>query len=199
MRIKNVIKVVLGILAAILLGAIGSGVWEKVLSPSISYIGKFVTSTISSLSSSYSDSIYKSASNISYSGQSGALVLILFLFVFFGLFIFALNSKKENNFIAPFYEGFLIYYRGWTGIIFSGALLFFMLFMISIQISILDIQRYSLKQMDILRPYIGEQEFHKLRSDYLIMKNKNDFNEFLNSLHLQSLKVNIDIDEYINR
>ena len=68
--------------------------------------------------------------------------------------------------------------------------------MISTQFSIFEIKRYSLKQMDILRPYIGEQNFHILRSDYLRMKNKKDFDAFLNNLYLQSSKVNVDTDKF---
>ena len=53
------IKWIIGIIGTILLGAIGSGVWEWILSDLFSWIGTFVLSTMSSISQVYLDSLYK--------------------------------------------------------------------------------------------------------------------------------------------
>ena len=112
MKIKNVIKIILAAIATILLGALGSGVWEKILSPFLSYIGNVITTTASSLSSTYSDSIYRAASNIHFLGQSGITLLFLMLLVFVGLFIFSLGSKKENKLVSIFHEAFTSTFKG---------------------------------------------------------------------------------------
>ena len=61
---NNFFKLIIGGIATIILGAIGSGVWEKLLSPLLSSIGGSISSFLSSVSTSYSDSLYSRAANI---------------------------------------------------------------------------------------------------------------------------------------
>lgn len=196
MRIKSLIRAVLGIIATILLGAIGSGVWEKILSPSLNYTGYLITTTSSSLSSSYSDAIYSRASTIPYGNTSGHTSGVILFIVFTGLLLFALDAKKDNKFIAFILNVFWRPMRGWPGIIVCCANIIVVLFLLSEHTSVSRIRSYSLNQMDILRPYIGEQQYYKLRSDYLRIKNENAFNDFLKKMYSLSSSVSVDIEKY---
>ena len=64
MKLGNTAKILLGALGTILFGAIGSGFWERVLSPFLSYLSSSLTTALSSVSKTYSDSIYTSAANL---------------------------------------------------------------------------------------------------------------------------------------
>jgi|LGVD01.1.fsa_nt_gb hypothetical protein len=115
MKFKIFIKILLGALATILLGAIGSGVWERLLSPALKETSNFITSTISSISKTYSDSIYSRASSITTYDQSENILLILLFVVFFALFIYAINSKKDNPRIARLHRAMVGPFQGWAG------------------------------------------------------------------------------------
>ncbi len=50
--------------------------------------------------------------------------------------------------------------------------------------------------MEIVRPYIGESSYLMLRSNYLQMKNEDDFNGFLSEIYAIAKAKKIDIDEF---
>lgn len=185
MKIPNSIKIILSFFATIILGAIGSGVWEKVLSPLLSYLSKGVTSTLSSLSSTYADSIYARASDLHAPYSSDKVGIILLLVVCSGLFVYALNSKKESRLATFLHEVITTQFQGWYGIISSGSILIVLLFMLTSQSTVERIKGYSQKQMEILRPYIGEKKYFQMRSDYLRIRNKKDFEQFWNTYMTQ--------------
>lgn len=196
MKPNNIIKALLGIIATIILGAIGSGVWEKVLSPLLAYLSGLVSSTLSSLSSTYSNSIYSRAATLYSPDNSGTLAFVIFFIVFFGWLMFALSSKKENIFVATLHNSVLLSFRGWYGIILSGSFLIVVFFMLTRQGAVHEIQIYSVKQMEILRPYIGEEKYLLLRSDYSRMKNKEDFESFLAKLNASAKSASISIETF---
>ncbi len=196
MKLNNTIKIILGALATIVLGAIGSGFWEKILSPLLSYLSNLITSTLSSLSSSYSNSIYSRAADLYSPNASDSLSIIILFLVFSGLFLSALSSKRENAFIRILHDSAIGPYKGWVGIINSGAMLIIVIFFMSRQATIEQIQSYSVKQMEIVRPYIGEEKYLRLRSDYFRMRSKVDFNHFLEQLYASAKSASVSIDEF---
>ena len=194
---NKIVKLFFGALATILLGAIGSGFWEKFLSPLLSYLSKLITSTISSLSTSYSDSIYAKASNIT-STHDGA-VTIIFFFISFGLFMYALNSKKENIFIRIIHQSVNMNFQGWFGIINTGAFFIVAIFLLSTETTVKQIRMYSVKQMEIVRPYLGEDKYLQLRSEYLRIKSKTDFDKFIDKLNSSAKSASISLDKFTYR
>lgn len=198
MNLKTIIKFVLGAFATIILGAIGSGVWEKLLSPGLTHASHAITSFISSISTSYSNSIYSRASNISYHDETAILASFLFLLVFIGLFVFALNTKKEHLFIGILHRSFVEQYKGWWGIVQSGAFLVVIFFLIVTQTSVTYIQSYTSKQMEILRPYVGEQKYHLLKSDFLQIESKEEFEGLLKKMEDLAKENDIKLGEFKN-
>ncbi len=113
--------------------------------------------------------------------------------------MFALSSKKENFYIWLLHRSAFRSFRGWFGIIQSGALLIVVIFLMTRQVAIDEIQNYSIMQMEILRPYIGEEKFLLLRSGYLQMKNKEDFESFLAKLNDSAKSASISIDAFSSK
>ena len=62
MKLQTVTKVLGGFAAAILLGAIGSGVWERLLSPLLDGGYRATVDLVSHVSVAYKDNIYLAAS-----------------------------------------------------------------------------------------------------------------------------------------
>jgi hypothetical protein len=89
------IKWIAGVLGTILLGAIGSGVWDWVLSDAFSWLGNFVLTTGSSLSQTYLDSLYQDiwkGSSYSYLKEIYNLTFVIYLML---PFIMVLARKKR--------------------------------------------------------------------------------------------------------
>ena len=196
LKFNNFLKLVGGAIATVFLGAIGSGLWERILSPGLQSLSNFITSTLSSISVTYSDSIYSRASLLRDYDQSSSVLLALLLFVFIWLFVFALSSKKENRIVFLLHKAIVGYFTGWFGIIYSGSLLVFIFFMFSTESTVANIKSYSSKNMEIVRPYIGEVEYLKLRSEYLRIESENDFEQFLQHLHDASSKGEVEIPKF---
>ncbi|QOY53140.1 hypothetical protein [Candidatus Sulfurimonas baltica] len=73
---NSYLKIIAGMLATIILGAIGSGFWERILSPGFDKLQYFVVNKISFFYTGYLDSIYEDASTslIKYNDSSSILI-----------------------------------------------------------------------------------------------------------------------------
>ena len=196
MKISNVIKVVGAGIATILLGAVGSGVWEKLLAPGLKNLSEFTTKFLSSLSQSYSDSIYSRASSIETYNQVDAGGILLLIVIFVWMLFYAISSKTDNPVVSRVHRIMVNQFKGWDGIFFSSAFLIFIFFIMATDTTVREIKRYSVKNMEIVRPYIGENSYLILRSKYLQMKNEDDFSSFLSELYSLAKAKEIEIDEF---
>lgn len=196
MKFGTAVKVLLGILGTILLGAIGSGFWERVLSPFLSYLSSTLTSALSSASKAYSDSIYTSAANLSTPNSTEGLGFVLLFLIFFWLFLNAISSKKGNRFIEVLHRAITFQFKGWFGIAYCGAMLIFLFFMIARQATVEKIQGYSYRQMEIARPFVGELKYVKLRSSYFQVRTKEDFDLFLKDLYGTSKSAGLVVEPF---
>ncbi len=196
MKLSIVIKASLGVLATILLGAIGSGVWEKIPSPLLAWISEFITDTVSSISTGYSNSIYIRATRLPHTGSTAALGLVLFLLVLLGLFVVALKSKKDNRLASILYDSIIRTHSGWRGMIFSCAFIVVTLFLMAKETAVIEVSRYAVTQMEIVRPYIGENKYRKLYSDYLLINSEGDFKKFLSNLYQLAEQHHMEIEKF---
>ncbi|HAW53378.1 MAG TPA: hypothetical protein DCX54_13795 [Flavobacteriales bacterium] len=196
MKFPYILKIIGAGLATIILGAIGSGVWEKLLSPGIKNLSELTTSTLSFLSQTYSDSIYMRAAYIETYSQVDQGAIMLFLMASVWLFVFALSSKTDNSLLSMLHRAITDQFKGWYGILFSSFLIILLLFLMATDTTVNEIKKYSVMNMEIVRPYIGKSEYLMLRSKYLRIKNKSDFNSFLNDLYDLSEKSNVEIKKH---
>jgi len=112
------------------------------------------------------------------------------------LFIYSIKTKQDNPAFKELHEGLVSPFSGWLGVIVSSAFMIIIMLYMSFDITITNIKRYSTKNMEIVRPYIGETPYLTLRSNYLSMKNEKDFNAFLESLYQAASKSSLDIKKY---
>lgn len=189
-------KIVAGVFATIILGAIGSGVWERLLSPGLASLGSWLSSFLSSISTSYSNSIYETASTMGLFDRSGAVGIVFLLIALIMLFFNAIKSKADVSIINTIRLTVKRNFTGWQGIILTGSLVVFTLFTITKSVASQEIKKYAVKNLEILRPYIGENEYHLYKSDYLRIKTKEDFNQFLERLYNSSKKAGVKIEEF---
>ena len=52
--------------------------------------------------------------------------------------------------------------------------------------------------MEILRPYVGEQEYHLLKSTFLQIESKEDFEDLLQRIRDLAKENNIELSEFKN-
>jgi hypothetical protein len=196
MNFGTAVRVLIGILGTILLGAIGSGFWERVLSPFLSYLSGILTTALSNASKRYSDSLYTSAANLYNPGSTQGFVIVLAFFFSCWVLLNAIRSKRENKLIERLHQSITAPYRGWFGIAYFGAAVVVMVFMMARQETIEKIQGYSYQQMEIVRPFVGEQKYFRLRSSYFNIKTKEDFNRFLVDLYGTSKAVGLVVEPF---
>lgn len=193
---KKILKILLALLGTIFIGAIGSGVWEKLLSPLFSYSLGGITYLLSKTSEVYEDSIYENASTISYEGQSGVMFLFVIMLLGFACIFSSTKSLEHNPFAKTANLMLSTYIKGWSGLVLGATILVFSIFMLSKQSSVFKVRQYSVKSMHIVRPYIGEDSYYKLYSDYLLIKNKDDFDAFLSKIKEYDSTYDIGIEPF---
>lgn len=190
---KKVIKIARTIGFAVLLGAIGSGVWARVLSPIWDLFTTFFVSTISKTSSSYSNSIYLSATNPAplskpamFDLNINTMLLGMILFVIW-VYLPRNNAPLSRLTRKPMYIMAVVIALTWA-ILFTPSLA---------SISSHKIRRYSIKTMTILRPYIGDSVFHQLNSDFYSIQNKDDFIQFQDRIIKLANENSFELEEFI--
>ena len=161
----------------ILLGAIGSGVWERMLAPLLNSISNNLTKILSKISVGFSDSLYADAALIS-GGRWVDESFWKLLFLISIILIIKFLKEKSNKFSELLNE-FTKSVPYIATVIFIFTVGFFL---ISRTNSINQINRQSSVNMETIRPYIGEQKYLELRSDYLLIKNEADFDQFQDKL-----------------
>lgn len=75
------LKIIVGVIATIILGAIGSGLWERFLGPTLDWLTKASIGTIARGYGSYRDLIYASAAKGFHEAHSLALYTLVIGFL----------------------------------------------------------------------------------------------------------------------
>ena len=175
---KRLLQVLGGIAGAIILGAIGSGVWEKLLSPALSWISITTATLLSTISGAYEESIYlraaRDATDLYPMRVSLMIAILVGLALVIGIAVRALSTfQLELDFQKRL--GRLMSIQGLT----LGLAL---VLMSVISMTRLDaasrIKEASLRSIEILRPYSGETVYIQLRSTYYSIETKKDFEAF---------------------
>ncbi|MGM0642024.1 MAG: hypothetical protein ACQESN_11455 [Thermotogota bacterium] len=198
MSIKTIFTFILGIIGTIILGAIGSGIWERLLSPSLDWFFRTIVSIISTISLNYKDSIYKGAAlgfHEIYSFKAFVMIILLFLLTLivavkiYQMQVLQIKPKNEEGYEKRF-KPFLLM------TIICIALSFTVLFAIKRHEEVNQTVTYVVRSLDILRPHIGEQEYHLKMANFYQVQNAEDF--YLLDKNLKSLaaKYSVRLPDY---
>ena len=188
MTFRTVLKVIGGLLLTVLLGAVGSGVWEKILSPLLQYTSSEVSSTLSHVSASYSNSLYSSAAAYPGTGRGGDPATLLFIVLLFALLAWLLQDKSDNMLIRTFGRALLMY-KGWPGAAYVLVLLITVIIGSAKQVEVSRIQRESLTKLEVIRPTVGEKRYLELRAQYFSIKTKKDYMAFIKALEPSEVQL----------
>lgn len=202
-------KTISTILGTILLGAIGSGIWDWVLADALSYVGIAVLRLFSAVFSGYLNSLYKEVGQ----GPMYPMLLSLFIMSFMLIVIFPAGAimvvNKKINKLAKqkcepddkpksvdeklekatklFKFGLLPTY---------GILLVFVTLQIWQVLYSNSASSFVERSIDILSPYISETERIVLISEYRSISNSDDFYKIENKLNDLALKNAIKLPKF---
>lgn len=198
------LKVLGGLAAAILIGAIGSGVWEALLKPLLQYGAELVVWLSSWMSATFKDGVYREAAEGFHEKHS--LVVITFMYgvmagttaglVFIGPLRGWLMNKMQTKpkTLAPtpdvtkqklFLSGV-----GILGIVALG------MFITARESYINRIATWSLTSIECLNASITPSEYATLKAKYYRVSNANDFYEFHSQLTKTAKEKGIGLREF---
>jgi hypothetical protein len=194
---KGAVKLIGGIVATILLGAIGSGVWERILSPAANWVYRASVNFVNSISTGYKDRIYQAASqgfHEAYSLKIFALFsLLLALYLMMSSQLRLLRILDTNNATDK------ITSKKWFArlmVILSISISLLIFYSVNKHEAINNITTYSIRSLDTLRPYIGDQFYLKLLSDFYQIRTASQFYQFNQNLITLSKTKNVVLPEF---
>lgn len=169
-------------MGTIFLGAIGSGLWERFLSGFVDSLVSLSIEFVSSIFKSYKDDIYETAAlgfHEIHSLQLFLLVVLLLPMAYIRLLQRHPENKKEQSEIDQKVGSFIKSKYGYIVLnVLTLSVMVSCLFIAS-KISYTNrVVTYSIRSLDIVKPYILEKEYDKLVSDYYQLRNADDYNKF---------------------
>jgi hypothetical protein len=176
---KKTVKILLSLLCAIVIGAIGSGLWERVLSHWYDGLINASVNMMSFLVSTYRDSIYKDVSDgfHEYSAVFVHAMVLMILPVLY--FIIWLRHPESKPTIGHPVREFIRSRRGYYTIGIVTLSLFATFAISSFKIMYTNrIVTHSLKTIDIVAPYVSEQENRQLLATFRSITTKQDYDDF---------------------
>lgn len=182
-------KIVLGGVATILLGAIGSGVWEYMLKPISSFSSEFVLNFISFGINNFKDKIYLEIAKNLHEGV-GMSILILVTSVLSGFILAYLILFLARKFIRSYIEKTIVqenkdkkmfFYKIFISFYMIFAASFFLEDVIRTGYINKSITKYN-QLLIITRPYMGEGDAYKINSSFALIKNKLDYDLIIKNL-----------------
>lgn len=194
---QKLLRILGSIFAAIVLGAIGSGLWEKVLSPLLSKASSVTVALISQISSTYEDSVYQRAAKDVSDLYAVKIAFLIFMFAGFVLVALVGSRFLANANISDRLRARLHLLIGLNALTVGLTLLFVSLFSVAKIDTSAQVKERSLRSIEILRPSVGEVEYVRLRARYYSMNSKADFLSFRDATvaHARNAGVTIPLTE----
>lgn len=181
MKANKLLYWFLGILGAILLSALGSGVWSGILSPTWSGFVDIVIRSLSSISGVFKNTIYVEAAKgfHEYPPISilfliyGMVIALAIVFIIRGYRRYKDPTLKEQP-ISP-----VEVKSKYISTCFMILVLLCLILWSIVKIQYVNsITTRSLNSVDIIAPFIEQKEYLSLKSDFLRMKNAEDYEAF---------------------
>lgn len=200
--IKNnkTLSIILGLLGSILIGALGSGVWEYLLKPLLSY-GLNLILDLSTLGiESFKNDIYLSIAE-GFSEKNSLNIYNFITTLYFG-FIFSIyllllkKSKSQKEEVTKNNEKDYPSEKRKRLYLFT-FLIIFLLIITSIQniklqyINNSIIHYYQLT--NIAAPYVSNEDIKSFNSKFSLIKNKNDYEKVINDLYIILKNNNLEL------
>lgn len=169
---KKYLSWIVSATGVVVLGAIGSGVWQIIGQPIVNAIVEFSVNTINIFFSSYKDSIYARASLGFHERASNnlfTLVMMLMLFIPFVLYFRRkLHSSSENS-------AFLISIIRVFRVLNLAILVSVIIYMVTQNSYINRVIVYVDTSLDRLAPYESQEKITELRAEFREVQAASDY------------------------
>lgn len=209
---NKVLSWALGILGTLIIGGLGSGVWEVALKPLFSFLGNGIISFLVNKSTSFSNEIYQIISMRSldrfqakiYSLIVFSMASFLFILCFFAYLIGKKkldtdqfeqrdSSQKDRGWIFKNHKNF-----------YSFIFLYFLLALVPIFTYMYDGMKTTFISKKVIHfeyllkingDTLNDQEIRKIESSFAQIKNSDDYSKIIDYLE----KVALDNNKHINK
>ena len=178
------------LIGTLIIGGLGNGVWEKFLSPFLIFLSEKIINLLSNLSTTYSDALYTSISSSLFFNTNSRLysaqiifIALIIIIAHFYVFKFLPDKKIPKVDFVLFFILILILFFAST---FNFSRLSF----------INNASTNSHMNLEIIRPYIGEQKYLELRSYFFRIKTKKDFDNFEEKIITISNEKNLKLNKF---
>jgi hypothetical protein len=182
------------VFSAIILGAIGSGVWSEFISPIWNIFVDITVRIFSFLSESFKDSVYSNASKGFHEEFSLVLFSVVVGFIS-GLAFTALLSRISSLFkkTGGKIDNFMFSKKLLIILSFFVLVFFIMTSFYLFRASYVNkITTSSLNSIDIISPYVGIQKTLELRSKFHKIKNSADYKQFYQEMKVLNEEYKVD-------
>lgn len=208
MQITPTLKVVLGVAATIVLGAVGSGVWELVFSPSFTWLGRSLLTVVTLGLESVSDAIYVDVAKGHHELPSlivynllGTIILMSLLFGFFVIQNSLLRSKFRQSPEGKTPEQLkglkrrADYLLIWLLLVMT--FLCTTVFVRSVMHTYTNIAvTYFNQCLTIVLPYVSPEEERRLRSEFARISSRKNYEQLVNELREHATSNSIQLPEF---
>lgn len=210
MEEKSIFKKSKALLSIIVLGSIGSGLWEIFLKDFIFFMGNTFVNVVTFIYSGYIDSLYKNVGK----GDYLAIYPSLFIFVAFILmpfffitkisFVFRRREMKIDN--EPSIENFKDKFFAYLFEKKIRTYLFIFIIFLPVSVIYTDVIiketstfvscRSIERNLEIIRPFISDKDYIVLRSDYRKIDNREKLVLLINKINIIAVKNKQIIPKY---
>ena len=195
---NRIFKLLLGIVATIFLGAVGSGLWERFLGPALDWLTRSTVGLFASAIGSYRDSIYESAARGFHEAQALALysIFILMLPLIYLLLLRQHPTLRRSTPSDPT-RAFVRSPRGfWLLAAITFAVTIGAFFATLRLRHINETITYTLGSFEIVRPYVGESKYAEFRSRYYAMRTATEFQVLFSEVAAAAKQHNLRLPAY---
>ena len=182
-------------LSALLIGILATALWENFISPLCKYIYINISSFIETFITSFSNGTYRSIAN-GFNDSNSAYVILIILSTYLGFVInfiiipiFQKTDNKSHNKIGEDSNQkpkksskSILSFKAKIMIFFSIFLLCY-IYIIGNVIFVTDCKTKSLCNIEIISPYISDQEYKQLKSNFYSIQTKDDYIEFTETIN----------------
>lgn len=171
-----------GRFGTILLSAIGSGVWLKVLSPTLSFLFDIIIRSLSFISVTFKNNIYVEAAKSFHVNASPTLYTFIFIVsaIVIGLILrLIINRLTTTSRTSKVFSTIIVKKSNlvYVHICAIAVMVLSSLYFTSVS-SVNKVATQSLNSLDIIAPFIEQKEYLSLKSDFLRIKNVEDYEDF---------------------
>ena len=201
---RPVWRVLMGGISVVILGALGSGLWQYGFAPLFDVILNVLVRFLGTLFFGYKDMLYQSASEGFHEEHSLSVYIFMLglMTAFYFAFLLVLHRRRvwrDERPPAPF--GARVFFPeskvgiALLSVFYGAAIVSFILFTIQAAYSN-RITTYATTSVEILSPYVGDQQTRVLRSEFLRARTAKLFYDFHQELQTLAATNKVELPKF---